>query len=440
MSKLIDCFSPLIDAALVMIARVRSDAPAPILVRDHLNSALGAARQAALAAGHNEAITDSAAFAIVAWIDEELVAIDGFGWGRAIEPLQKQHFHTLNAGNEFFQKLRGLNSGSNVLTDVYYLILCLGFKGQYERDPQELVKLRDQLALQSESRPQSRQMLKHEELYPQPYRVPDPTPVSPPVNRRRYWLLAAAAVLLALLGGLAWFLLNQPRSVEKITAEIDGHLKGYECAELDFNVDDARNVLVSGFVSSKEDATRLPATLGKMKDIGKVTLNLAVHVKPICEVLLLVKPYAEQTPSEQAPVVKINPKTGPLILGNKLVLDVEMGNFDGNIYVDLFDFEGNVVHFLPNEVVKQTLRPARNKFTIGEARDNNRTFELAPPAGEHLIIVFAAPQLTPVFSPLRPEVETATTYLPALRKALATFKDRNAKIAFGQPLLFESKP
>lgn len=79
-----------------------------------------------------------AGYAVVSLLDEIVLNSD---WplkehwlGR---PLQLQYFNSFNAGQEFFEKLQQVqqNAGNDLekleVLEVYYLCLCLGFRGQY---------------------------------------------------------------------------------------------------------------------------------------------------------------------------------------------------------------------------------------------------------------------------------------------------------------------
>jgi len=73
-----------------------------------------------------------ARFAVCAWVDE---AILSSGWAHRNlwqrEQLQRIHFNTTDAGEEFFEKLNGLGLQQREVREVYYLCLALGFMGRY---------------------------------------------------------------------------------------------------------------------------------------------------------------------------------------------------------------------------------------------------------------------------------------------------------------------
>jgi type VI secretion system protein ImpK len=73
-----------------------------------------------------------ARFAVCAWVDEAILAS---GWTHRNlwqrEQLQRIHFNTTDAGEEFFEKLNGLGLQQREAREVYYLCLALGFMGRY---------------------------------------------------------------------------------------------------------------------------------------------------------------------------------------------------------------------------------------------------------------------------------------------------------------------
>jgi type VI secretion system protein ImpK len=93
---------------------------------------------------HNEKI-ESVKFALAAFFDE---TISGSEWDQKAHwinaPLQAHLFDTVNAGEEFFERLDEYRRRSSLNTDVlqvFYLCLTLGFKGKYLINSPE--KIRD---------------------------------------------------------------------------------------------------------------------------------------------------------------------------------------------------------------------------------------------------------------------------------------------------------
>jgi type VI secretion system protein ImpK len=88
-----------------------------------------------------------ARFALVALIDETVMNSD---WDDAAEwsrnPLQMQYYGDFTAGDRFFERLEKLQAGANdELLEVYFTVLCAGFRGRYRDDPHALMTIRSRL-------------------------------------------------------------------------------------------------------------------------------------------------------------------------------------------------------------------------------------------------------------------------------------------------------
>jgi len=81
---------------------------------------------------------DLARFMICAWVDE---AILNSSWNQKgqwqKEQLQRLYYHTLDAGEESFERLNALGLHQREVREVYYLCLALGFKGRYHHKGDE---------------------------------------------------------------------------------------------------------------------------------------------------------------------------------------------------------------------------------------------------------------------------------------------------------------
>ena len=81
---------------------------------------------------------DLGRFMICAWVDE---AILNSSWNQKSqwqrEPLQRLYYHTLDAGEEAFERLNGLGLHQREVREVYYLCLALGFKGRFHHPGDE---------------------------------------------------------------------------------------------------------------------------------------------------------------------------------------------------------------------------------------------------------------------------------------------------------------
>ena len=86
--------------------------------------------------------------------------------------------------------------------------------------------------------------------------------------------------------------------------------------------------------------------------------------------------------------------------------------FDGYLYVDYIDDEGNVLHFLPSPRFENNSVRARQKILLGR----KPKFMVGPPHGESMFIAISSDK--PLFDELRPEIEPVEQYLPALQARL----------------------
>ncbi len=106
---------------------------------------LARSRECVKNGGFSQREEESALFAVCAWIDESILCSEWSGrekWSCA--PLQRVHFGTTRAGEEFFQRLESLDENDGNLREVYAYCLALGFKGRFFRveNEEELKKIR----------------------------------------------------------------------------------------------------------------------------------------------------------------------------------------------------------------------------------------------------------------------------------------------------------
>jgi type VI secretion system protein ImpK len=88
-----------------------------------------------------------AQYAVVALVDETVMNSDWHGaaqWRR--EPLQMHYFGDFLAGEQFFDRLDGLQAGADDdLLEIYFTCLCAGLRGMYRDDANALSSRRRKL-------------------------------------------------------------------------------------------------------------------------------------------------------------------------------------------------------------------------------------------------------------------------------------------------------
>jgi len=142
--QLSDCFMGLM-AYTTYICQGRMNNPLPYEeTRRRFDDLIQQARQCCQDAGFNEDDWQTALFAICAWIDETILCSEWSERGRWQEDqLQRIHFQTMNAGEEFFTRLAELDPEATAIREVYAYCLALGFKGRYflPEDDKRLVEI-----------------------------------------------------------------------------------------------------------------------------------------------------------------------------------------------------------------------------------------------------------------------------------------------------------
>ena len=142
-SPLIEAYSNLFAYICHLRQTLTVNPPNPEDARSRIGNLLAAGDQKAQAMGIPSVDINQARFALCALIDELLMNLSWPGqnfWKRSL--LQTQYFQTTNAGEEFFSNLNALHLEQMWVREIYYLCLCMGFKGRYCKPGDEAVLAR----------------------------------------------------------------------------------------------------------------------------------------------------------------------------------------------------------------------------------------------------------------------------------------------------------
>ncbi|MBT2333141.1 DotU family type IV/VI secretion system protein [Variovorax paradoxus] len=430
MVRLLDCFSAFLSFGLALDASIAAGRALPShdAAQQQARWLLDAAR--ASASGTPSAQIESAAFAMVAWIDEILARHPGAGTGAA--PLQVQLFNSNNAHSEFFHHLSALTAQDDELREVYWHALAHGFKGQYyfEGDDRgELGKLKELHGRQLRLRPMAAGSLVQDRITPQPYGVADP-PGPHDLRRRDRTLLRAVgslALLLPLFYLLSWQWSAGPLTGAPEPAQrIEQHLQSYACADLSASADKDGRLHVSGFVSLPADLERVEREVAGLPDAGSPIFDLRLRVWPHCEVFAILKPYQlrNREKAHGLGVAALTATNGRLREGDEVRVQVTAPRHDSHLWVDYYTADGSVMHLNTGQAPAR-LR-AGEKLELG--RDIPSSWLVGPPFGTVLITVLSSP--TPFDGAAhRPPYELASAYLLRLREALAANKGAERLLA-----------
>ncbi|MGZ8204010.1 MAG: protein kinase domain-containing protein [Burkholderiales bacterium] len=137
--------------------------------------------------------------------------------------------------------------------------------------------------------------------------------------------------------------------------------------------------------------------------------------EPYCQVASLLSPFASREPG--VPGIGIKGGGTAAYEGEKLVAEATAADFQGYMYIDLYDPEGSVAHMLPNAKEKKNQLPPRQRIVVGDDPMFGMQWDVVPPFGRHMLVVMVS--RTPLFNKDRRQVESAADYLRALRERLS---------------------
>lgn len=133
-----DCFT------LILQFRNNSEYGDPEILRKRIKELLNKVELEAKDVGFNDSDIQMAIFALVAFLDETIIASEWqYKSTWLATPLQLELFDRFDAGEEFFSRLENLRQRSSYKQDVleiYYICMTLGFKGKYQFQQREKLR------------------------------------------------------------------------------------------------------------------------------------------------------------------------------------------------------------------------------------------------------------------------------------------------------------
>jgi type VI secretion system protein ImpK len=370
---------------------------------------------------------DLARFAVVAWADEVIVGQTQNGNREAVHqwkklPLQKRLYNTANAGEEFFEHLAKLTPAQKDVREIYYLCLCLGFRGRYYDESQEfkLAQLRRELGEHLPERVPDLLELERsaEKITPQPYAVQAPPPRRPPRSLALLWAALVSAALAALvLYAVSKF--PQGRTPEEILADLNTRVRGFTCSEITVGYQDkAAMVTLGGHVESESQRQEVvQAVKGIPETIVEVHDTMTVLPRPFCAVLAMLGPLQARakTAGLNLSVRLQNGCDAVYRAGENMRFTVSGDKPLAHVYLDYYVADRETVgHLYPGGGGDDTSVPS-STLSVG-GPDSKTQWEVEPPFGMELITAISSPD--PLFQTHPPGIEKATAYLDALHAVL----------------------
>lgn len=210
----------------------------------------------------------------------------------------------------------------------------------------------------------------------------------------------------------------QPAPPPLSAETIDPVLAGVPCSALVPFVQGG-TVQVDGYLPGSYGAGRLKEMLISVPGVQSVNLNVQQVSDDKCAVLQTFAPYWKQARLAGAGAsIHAKPRDAQLTEGDFLVLDLTTPAYDSHVNVDYYSFDGGVVHLVPSPRAKANQAPPNYSATIGSLGN----WVVSKPFGTDMIVLLITP--APLFDGLRPETESAATYLGAVEKRLAQLADK----------------
>jgi hypothetical protein len=267
-----------------------------------------------------------------------------------------------------------------------------------------------------EDRPASmRELLVAVKTEPPPAGARAPATPRTPRNSHRVLLIAAGMIIVvgaAIAAAILHVSTPSGSPVDELRRQLAAATAGYQCAAIDVAVSPDREVRVSGHLATPQEIDRLRRDIGAISGAGPMSFDVGLMGWPYCEVAGMLTPLIGQG-AHDAPSLALTSKE--LHIGDRLTVDVRAPGFDGYLYIDYFNADGEVLHLFPSGRDRLNLRPSRNHFVLG-CPPMLTTYTLGGKPGRQLVSLVATSK--PLFSDPRPEVERARDYLANLSEAI----------------------
>jgi eukaryotic-like serine/threonine-protein kinase len=222
--------------------------------------------------------------------------------------------------------------------------------------------------------------------------VPAPTPAPLPVPAQQSSVPSQDALRVALLA----------------------RVTNAECARLVGSTSGDGAVRLDGLVGSEQEAV-LRSSLTSAASPASVDWNVSAFHGPYCGVLDVLNPFGAHWGGSD---LTLGLKGNPARLQNNdfVIPQVRMPAFKAYLTLDYFSSDGELLHIYPQAGDRQHGYAADVTAAFGDPNAGGFKFAVQKPFGTDMIIAIASEH--PLFTKLRPNDDTVTAYLPALRQAL----------------------
>ena len=283
--------------------------------------------------------------------------------------------------------------------------------------------------------------------------TPPPAPAAPAAKGMSPALLAGGAVLvLAVLGGGGYALFGghkqaaptpapavaqapapvapKPAPAPALTpaqvqARYSATLGALPCTLLSANL---QTQTLTGLAGAGAPQAALSGAIQSLPAPGSIVNQIHTVDGPYCAALDAIRPYHALFPgSDGALSLALAGGKTQLYNNDLITIDETMPNFGGYLETDYFSSDGSVLHLYPTSTDAARQFAAGSTKSLGDPAHGGASWQVSAPFGTDMIISIASS--VPLFTKLRPQDETASDYLTALRQALQNAAAGGAKIS-----------
>jgi len=213
---------------------------------------------------------------------------------------------------------------------------------------------------------------------------------------------------------------------------IAGLLANVPCSRIQAAFDpDTGQLELRGHVP--ENGLRGPVLAALQEQVGaeiRVAENLLVLPRPQCGALSGISDVGLPQSTDQLTNTRLigadaQAREYRYSQGQQLVFDLAAPDYDGVIYVDYFDADGQVIHLVPNEVTPLEFHDAKSVLNVGGIRADGSglNITIGPPYGQEIAVAFASS--VSLYDGVRPLTEPADAYLEFLKGRVAAARAEN---------------
>jgi len=272
---------------------------------------------------------------------------------------------------------------------------------------------------------------------PEPPQAPPAQKAPSPKGTAPIGVVGVGAIVLALVvGGGVWLLRTPPAppapapvpvlTAAQIQSSLTNVLGALPCTLLSGDVSGAKPV-ITGFAGSGAPQSALASALASLP-AGMSPVNQVTPMNgPYCTVLDTIRPYQSLFHSAGATLgIGLAGGKAALVDGDLITLNLKMPSYAGYLQTDYFSSDGTVFHLYPTKTDAQQHLNAGDAKTLGDPSTGGASWQVSAPFGADMVV--AVYSSTPLFTALRPQDETASDYLSALRQALQNAADSGESV------------